>query len=217
MSPAHSSAVLVGKNLASFAAGMSAQDRQDIKDCLLYAELRANEKYDRQTLWASWMNRYQRELVKLGFVLNGILVEGPPIRIWTARDFNRVTFRTLEQAGSRRLVELAQVSFEAMKTSAHAKMFLASWFSSGRSESFQVVPCEKTADGDVQVMVCGLNMITDVVVKGMFFWKDIYPEMTIRINGGSFVLNPDAYAQHRERVRAQLGDDAQRYITELEL
>lgn len=211
-----SSAALVGNSLTSFYSGISDQERQDIKDCLLYAELYANEKFDRQQLWKSWMDRYQRELVKLGFTLTSFIVE-IPIQIWTARDFDRVTFNAMGKVGSARLVELAHTSFKSMKASDHAKAFLGSWFSTGRSESFQVVPCEKLPNGELQVLVCGLNMTSRTVVKGGIFWKDIYSEMIVRMNGGSFAFSRGVYAEHRKRVRAQLGDQARRYITEIEL
>ncbi|MGV8902471.1 MAG: hypothetical protein ACOH2O_09650 [Pseudomonas sp.] len=212
----NSSAALIGSSLTSFYSGMSEQERQDIKDCLLYAELYASEKFDRQQLWTSWMNRYQRGLLKLGFTLTGFIVENP-IQIESARDFDRVTFDAMSKVGSAHLAELAHTSFSAMKSSEHAKVFLDSWFSTGRSESFQVVPCENLPSGELQVLVCGLNMTSRTVVEGPFFWNNINSEMTVRINGGSFAFNSTTYAEHRARVRTELGDQAKRYITEIEL
>ena len=43
-------AVLVAGNLISFAEGVTEQDRQDVMDLMLYADLSASKKYDQTTL-----------------------------------------------------------------------------------------------------------------------------------------------------------------------
>lgn len=66
---------MIGGTLVVFVPGMPEGEKQDIQDCLLYAEVFANRGSGKQR-WA-WLSHYQYALLNLGLTLTSYIVERP--------------------------------------------------------------------------------------------------------------------------------------------
>lgn len=55
-----SDTLLMGNNLLSFEASIPGSVRDDILDCLLYAQQSADKKHDRSVQWKLWIEQFQR-------------------------------------------------------------------------------------------------------------------------------------------------------------
>ncbi len=208
-----SESLLIGNNLLSFSAPVSASLRSDLMDCLLYAQLSADKKYDRSHNWRAWIEQYQRVIYQKGGHLSGAI---NPIQL-TLRHLRELRYfprRIAGSATSRELQVLLERSIQTLMDSDHAKAFFSSWFSSGRSEAMQVVPCEANKDGGVNILVCGLQMTTRMT-PGYFIWDAFDGELTVRSNGASFLLTEESYGPYRKPIADYLAQQAQQAIVEL--
>ena len=206
--------VLQGRNFVSFAPGISAQLRADILDCLLYAQLSADQKHDRYRNWKPWIEQYQRTIYQKGGRLTGSIDPGM-VTIRRLRDLRYLPASAFGRATSPELHALMAGSLHTLLGSEHANTFFSSWFSSGQSESFQVVPCRASGTGAVDVLVCGLQMTTRGVKPGLLFWDTLSGDMIVRTNGASFSLTEQSYAPYREKISRYLTDAAKKAIAEL--
>ena len=209
-----SESVLMGRNLVSFGASVSASQRADVMDCLLYAQQSADGKYDRSRNWRQWIDQYQRIIYRNGARISGA-IDPVRISIQNVRELRYLALQISGSATSPALRGLLERSIHKLMDSAHATAFFNSWFSSGRSESMQVIPCESRGDGSVEILVCGLQMTTSVVKPGFFFWDVLSGEMTVNSNGGSFLMTEESYAPYRESVTAYLTAHSQQALLEL--
>ncbi|SEQ81738.1 hypothetical protein SAMN03159444_02528 [Pseudomonas sp. NFACC02] len=205
--------LLMGNNLVSFEASVSRSLRDDILDCLLYAEHSANKKHDRSLHWKLWIEQYQRVLYQNGGRLTGA-INADQLIIQHIRELRYVPYAIAGSATSRELQAVLERSISKLLDSSHARTFFNSWFSSGRSESFQVIPCCANEGGGVSILVCGLQMTSRAFKPGPVAWE-AGGDLTIRSNGGSFLLSEESYQPYRERIRAHLARQARQAILEL--
>jgi hypothetical protein len=209
-----SDSLLVGDNLVSFGTGISQELRNDILDCLLYAQLSADEKYNRSRAWRPWIEQYQRVIYRNGSRLTGA-VNPTRLTIKRLRDLRYLPINATGTATSPQLRALMRGSLDMLLNSGHAQTFFNSWFSAGRSESFQVVPCMQDEQGGVTILVCGLQMTTTALRQGFFFWDVLGGEMMVQSNGASFRFTAQNYEPYRTKIRDRLADNALRNIQEL--
>lgn len=208
MSNAQSNSVLTGNSLVSFSPGTSAEERGDILDCLTYTELRANKKFDRRTGWSKWLNRYEAGLYKNGFALSGALSNNT-ITVDNYRALPSIADEMIHTASRdatehRELARLASSALNAMFESDQAQVFFRDWFSTERSESFQVVPCCRNESGHIEVMICGMQMITETV-EGSWFHR-ASALMTVSVSGGTYLYSREAYEPYRNKVESKLAE-----------
>lgn len=204
-----SNSLLMANNLISFLPGIDAQERADIQDCLLLAELCASDTFDRKRNWEGWINAYQQKLAAFGLSRTSAIDQKSSV-FKKPEDFQRQASLLVARINSPRLADLVQASLQAMFNSEHAKVFFSSWFSAGRSESFQIVPCEKRESGQIHIVICGLQMTSITKPKPWSSWISMLPiwpfdyEMRLFLKGGGFVFDSARYAEHRDRVRNEL-------------
>lgn len=196
-------AILFGDSVLSFGASIDQPLREDILDCLLYAQLSADKKHQKRAAWRPWIEQYQRVIYQNGSPLNGA-IDPMNLKIKRLRDLRNLPLASRGTATSPQLRALMNSSLEKLLESEHAKTFFSSWFSAGRSESFQVVPCQIDEAGEVTILVCGLQMTTTAVSHSPFFWQALSGDMTVRSNGASFRFSTQGYAPYRDKIRGYL-------------
>jgi hypothetical protein len=209
-----SDTLLMGNNLVSFEASISRGLRDDILDCLLYAEHSADKKHDRSVHWKLWIEQFQRVIYQKGGWLTGS-IDPDQVVIEHIRELRYVPYMIAGSATSRELQAVLERSISTLLDGSHAKTFFNSWFSSGRSESFQVIPCVVGQGGGVNILVCGLQMTTRAFKPGRVPWEVLGGDLTIRSNGGSFLLTEESYQPYREGIMAYLNRQARQAILEL--
>ncbi|MCF7531891.1 hypothetical protein [Pseudomonas petrae] len=212
MAEARVDTLLTGQNLVTFSSGVSDQEKNDILDCLNYTEMRADRKFDRQHAWKRWIERYQAGLFNSGFKLGGVL-ESNVIRIQHRRELPEVVRSSIQSTGSPHLGVQGRSALEAMLRSSQVQSFFEDWFSTGRAEAFQVVPCRKASNGQIEVMVCGLNMLVETATKAWLTAPRL--TMEIHVNGGSYLYDKKAFEPYREKVQSTLERYSRLYFDSL--
>lgn len=206
--------LLMGRSLVSFEATISATLRDDVMNCLLYAQLSADTKYDRKRNWRRWVEQYQRVIYQKGGLISGAI---NPVRldIRHLRELRHLPYRLAGGATSPTLQALLEASIMQLMDGEHAQAFFGSWFTTGRSESMQVIPCQASGSTGASIMVCGLHMTTRALAQGSWFWEILSGVMTVRANGASFTLTEQNYAPFRQQIADYLDTQAQQAIIQL--
>ncbi|MVV51409.1 hypothetical protein EJA72_24670 [Pseudomonas sp. PB120] len=200
--PALVDAVVVGGCLLSFADTVQAQDRQDIQDCLLYAELAANDKYPGLVSNKMWFDYYQGRLLKAGFTLTAI-IPTEPIRVSTVHQLLDISYSTIGRVGSKRMAQLVTQTYRALKLDAFAWDFFQGNIARGGAGILKCAPCERLGSGETVVCLYGLRYRTHVSGQA-FFWDEFYKEVVIMPDGGVFAFNRDVFERYRERVHEKI-------------
>lgn len=211
MSLSHDS-VLCGNNLMSFGDGFSADLRQDILDCLLHAQFRADDETSVQRNWRGWLEAYRGSVDDAGAQRTAIIADST-FMIRRLRDLRHEPF--LNGFPSAELRALFGHSFDTLMNSGQAKAFFNSWFSSGRSESIQVVPCVMSGEGNASIMLCGLQMTTMAFRKGFFPWQVLSGEMRVDCAGAAYLFSRELFDPARLRIQDELARRAREAVIQL--
>lgn len=204
--------VLCGNNLVSFGDGIGADLRQDILDCLLYAQFRADDETPVQRNWRGWLETYRGSVDDAGAQRTAIIADST-FMIRRLRDLRHEPF--LNGFPSAELRELFSYSFDTLMNSGQARAFFNSWFSSGRTESIQVVPCVMGDDGKVSIMLCGLQMTTMTFRRGFFPWDVLNGEMRVDCAGAAYRFSRELFDPVRSRVRDELASRIREAVIQL--
>jgi hypothetical protein len=203
--------LLAGDSLISFGEGISQALRADIMDCLLYAQPSADGRFDKRKFWQPWIEEFKSQLWRTGGQQTGAVIPRPKT-INGLATLSSLRLDVLGAASSPQLQSLLKHSLDALMTGEHAQTFFNSWFSSGRSESFQVVPCESDGSGGATILVCGLQLTTKAVGSGLFPWQVLAGEMTVIANGAACRLTSQGYEPYRKSIQDYLKDQARKIV-----
>jgi hypothetical protein len=202
MGTVDSNAAIIGNinSLVAFVPGMSEQERTDVLNVLLYAQLFASHSRDLEKDWHGWMHVYRNRLVARSFQRKSIIAGNSEV-LSSVDDVVQATFKVIGPSASGQLIDLVRRSFDAMGIKQIAKAFFDGDVESGQLGSFQIVPCEKTASGEVSVLLCGLHLSSDDYSQGR-------QRLIFHFKGGSYSFDNAAYATHRDSVSDYLRNKA---------
>ncbi|MEB0079951.1 hypothetical protein QN386_06485 [Pseudomonas sp. CCI3.2] len=207
---------IAGNNLVSFVAGMSVQEKEDILDLLLHADFFASQAYDQHVHWKSWLDYYRNRMVKHGCQLKSQILRAPVV-ITDSCELDRLTFKVVGTEGSAKLARLVQASFNAIRVNEYAQAFFRRGTGAGRIGSFQIVPCERTANGEIRVFLCALRINALAVIDDSWFWDNTHRDLVLHLVGGVYAFSTARYAPFREQIRTKLVQNSTRFIQDIEL
>jgi hypothetical protein len=210
--PSSPMTLLRGSNVVALTEGMSEQERADILDCLMYAQIKAGERADSHTGWFTWINRYQGTLLKTGLTFSGILASQTR-SISDKRELPFLASSLIESYGHQALGYLARSSLDALLKSHIAQNFFQEWFVKDRTENLQLVPCLKASNGQIEIMVCAMQVITESTA-GSWFERPT-STMIINVEGSAFIYDQHAFGAVRKKLRARLDRHAAEYFDSL--
>lgn len=197
----------VSAGVRVFAEDVVGQDRQDVLDLMLYAEMSANNKYNKNEQGSKWMDYYQARLVKYGCAMEAFIA--PDILVasnW--QGFLGLTYKIVGVVGGQEFIGHVKASFEALQITKKALFFFQGYSGSERTVTINISSCELTEKGAVLLLFCGLQLSSSIEVKTLFLEKKIEYDLTIRPNGGAFLFDRDKYATHRADIQIKLKEAA---------
>ena len=200
-------AKMIGSTLTSFVGEVSEASKQDIQDCLLYAQLYA----DRGGGAGTWPSNYQYALLSLGFSLKAYIIE-QPLLISDAHQVRDYKVQVAGVGNSERLANLLGVLFDTLHLERDALSYLNEPPITSHATHYQCAPCERTQQGELVVFVCALQLSCTP--------HDKNPALTfVRLNskGGSFQFDAAVYAAMKNEVQDVIRDFTNTMIQNVEL
>ncbi|WP_201193569.1 hypothetical protein [Pseudomonas fluorescens] len=210
-------AVVVGGCLSSFTPQVSAQDRQDIQDCLLYAELAANDKYPGLVSKKVWFDYYQGRLIKAGFKLKAF-VASEPVRVANIQELLAMSHTVIGRMGYPRLGQLLRDTYKTLTLDRFAWEFFQGNVARGGQGILKCSPCERLASGETVVCLLSVQYSSRVTEQAFFLWSEFHEDLQIVPGGGVFAFDPEVFQRYRERVHEKIESySAKSLVHELKL
>ncbi|MFJ5298317.1 hypothetical protein ACIQAL_17500 [Pseudomonas sp. NPDC088368] len=204
---------IVGSSVVSFYDGISGQDRDDLFDCVLHADVFASQHFDPKADYSNWLFRYRTRLEMRGWTLINPIKHTPQV-IFRPEELDAATIAIIESAGAKELAELTHAAWRSMEINHHADHFFSHSVRDGEMARFQMVPCMTDADGNVLMLICAIRLNGSVDTKDFEFWTETRREMLLRISGGVYRFDRTVYETYREDIRNQLIGSSDRSIKE---
>ena len=201
--PTITDAVVVGGCLASFTPQVSAQDRQDIQDCLLYAELAANDKYPGQVSKKVWFDYYQGRLIKAGFTLKAFIAP-EPFRVASIQELLTMSHTVIGRVGYERLGQCVRETYRALALDRFAWEFFRGNVARGGQGILKCSPCERLASGETVVCLLSVQYGTRVTEQALFLWSEFHHNLEIVPGGGVYAFNRAVFQHYRARVHEKI-------------
>lgn len=212
------SAYVTAGGIVSFVAGLTTQQKEDVLNSTLLAQLAANKAFDRETKTKEWYGKYHEVLENIGWVIS-------------AFDFTRFEATgskfTIESAVLQVVVAIAsqsallvtQAALAAVKAISSGSKAFAIWDRTTHSTSngnFQISPCV-ASDANVAMALAAFYFSAETV-DSQFLWFSYSSSSVNLYKGGQVVvLNEQIYKKVRQQIIEKLGDKATLYVANLEI
>ncbi|OBS32680.1 hypothetical protein [Pseudomonas syringae] len=191
-------------SMVAFLPGLASEERTDIQNVLLDAQLFAGRQFDFKTQWGSWMHYYRSRLKTRGIQQKG-LVLGDSLVVSSVDDLLEATFKVSHPADRKRLSDMVQRAVAAVGVNQAAESYFQNGLDQGRLGSFQVVPCEKYESGRMLLLLCSLHLSVDDHAPGR-------RRLLFHFKGGSYIFDSKVYTAHRDEVMRYLDGRAQELV-----
>lgn len=216
MAGTENTAAVISNVIAVFSAGMSQQNRDDVRNCLHYCVLAADKQFPDEVEGTKWYGVLTAALKQFGW----ISVSNSYDRVGS-NDFGV----TLEQIGvdfmkaalsaaalpglsAASIVPLIGTAMAGMQASVEASSLFNRKAKTDRGSKFGIAACSESADGDV-AMALGV-VSSDVQSSSTQALFATYSSASTQTYAGNAVLlfNPPIYAQVRDQLLTALGNNA---------
>lgn len=220
-----SSAAVVESSLLAFGAGMSAQNRQDVKNSYLFATLVANKRHDQLTLSEDWFDYFLEAMSDCGWVVAQRTYEkesdtGQSLRLASiAVKAVQVAASSLLQGGPlvQALGAFAEKAIDGLGKSDEALELFKRTLHAKSNVMVGVASCIETKDGEV-VMALGAiqRTVRNEDLDTLLFDWDSNTSSTYR-STAALSFNSQIYAKARDLIEQRLGERAVSRIMDYEI
>jgi hypothetical protein len=217
--PQPQSAAVDGNIVATFVDGVTGQQKIDVLNSCLLAQLAANVKFDPQQAPVDWTRYYRGVLENIGWVIP------------------QFTFRQLQTSQARFTMDavilklitglLTDPEIEAVKATIDALRTLDAGdgririFSQNSTENkvgnFQVDTVGISAGGTVSMKLTAYGFQTNENVTNVLWFSFGGASTKLQVTRSTLVLNDNVFERLRDPIVAKLGNRAQDYIRGLEI
>jgi len=208
--------MIVDNSLISFVSGLSAENRADILESTLLAQLGAKSKVPDEKDVIGWYNAYIEILTKIGWT-----IEGGEVQHFSAKanvvELQTVIIDILKAAFGSDLLEIVTKALEGIKSLADSNGKIEAFEKNTHSEtngSFQIGVA--TQEGNAVCMNLGTFLITSTNrIKHILFIKFTKDETELQYASGKLTLDQKIYENVRNLVQNKLSGRATEFVTEI--
>lgn len=212
------SAAVDAGSLVSFVGGLSKTHQSDVLNSTLLAQLAANKKYDRESQTKEWYGFYRNVLENVGWV----------IQEFDFTKFNdnsasfsvdEVVIKLLAAIATQNDIAVVAETIEAMKAlgSDDGRVKLFDHNSTNLQKGNFQIGVANDADGVVVMKMAAFYFNTDQSVTNVLWFRFQSANTSMYQSKQVINLDNDVYAQVRADVIAKLGDNARKFVAEIEI
>jgi hypothetical protein len=212
-------AFLSDKSLVSFASGVTDQNRKDVLNSTLLAQLAANKKSPIDTGIEKWYEAFVEVLEKIGWV-----VQEKELHQFEAKEsvfeLENVIIDILTASFGAGYISIIKKTLESLKNlteseDSRIKVFEKNTRSTNKG-CFQIALA--TEEGGVVAMKIGAFFLSSTnKVTRILFVKFTSDQTKLDYASSGLTLNQEIYAKARQLVIDKLSQDVVDYITEIEI
>lgn len=204
------------KSLISFVSGLSAENRADILESTLLAQLGANSKVPDHNDVIAWYKAYIEILTKVGWTM-----EGGDVQQFSAKanvvELQAVIIDILMAAFGADFLQIVKRALDGIKSLADSNGKIEAFEKNTHSASngsFQIGVA--TQEGDAVSMNLGTFLITSTSrISHILFIKFTKDETDLQYASGKLTLDQRIYENVRSMVQNKLSGRAVEFVTEI--
>ena len=205
--------------LVSFTNRLSAQNKEDVLNGTLLAQLTADAYVDRTKNMEKWFKEYEEVLSLIGWGTQSFCFEYHKMQ-GESFTISKAVLEIEKALLSPDEFDLVERTIDSLQSESNQPWWhVFSKESSGPSENgnFQVCPCQLDESGQVN-MVLGSFYFQASETDERWFWSRYNASKMHFFHGTqACTLNEDVYGEVRQAVKVLLGDQAKDYIGSLTL
>lgn len=208
-----------GNIVASFVDGVTGQQKIDVLNSCLLAQLAANAKYRRVQQPVEWSNYYGTVLMNLAWVVPTFSFRN--LRTSAQRfTIDRVILKLVQSFLTPDQISNLTAVMEAMKALESDDRRFVIFERNAKSQSdgnFQFNSIGTSADGTLSMKFNAYAFDTNSNVTNILWFSFSGNNTSLKVSQSTFVLNEQVFARIREPIVNKLGNRAIDYIGGLEL
>lgn len=217
--PQPPSGAVNGNIIASFVDGVTGQQKNDVLNSTLLAQLAANVKFDKTQDPINWTKFYTRVLENIGWVIPQFQFRG--LRSNQARfTMDAVIIRLLKGLLTEDQMETVQATIDAVKALEEGDRRLRIFSRESTNNSagdFLVSNVGVSANKTLSMKVGAFQFNTSTNVTNILWWQFSGTATSMQVMSSTFVLNEQVYDRVRDAILNKLGNRALDYVGGLDI
>lgn len=206
-------------SLTSFTERLSGQNRSDVKNSTLFAQLAANKAFDRYKQPMDWYKKYIDVLGLIGW-------NQPAFTFDTYRsgsstvELDKAVLGILAAIATANEIAIVKATMDGLKALGDDSKQMLIWDSNsnnGSSGNFQIFPADVTSNGDVVMILDGMQFNAQTSHTRFLWWSWQSTSIEIQRAASKFVLNEEIYAKVREEIIDKLGARAAQMVADIDI
>lgn len=200
-------------SLVSFTSTLKGQQKSDVLNSTLFAQLAATKKHDRYKDTENWYKEFANVLNIVGWVLQGFKFD----QYRSSEDSFNISQITLELLSTligedATLLKTVQATLKGLAKDSEGLTLFSSKSSSENHGNFQILPCEVDKNGQINVAFIGAHFKASQVSQDYLFVSYSTQDISLFKTAQIFTLDEDIYSQVRDEIIAKLGKNAKENI-----
>jgi hypothetical protein len=212
-----SSGDIIGDGVVVYEETLSAQQRQDAGDSLLFAEMRADavcnkNRKDRE----KWYAEYDCALLNCGFRLKDLTFtdfKSKETKLTVNKAILQI-LQTIAGPNPAKIMNMMSIAFGTLKEDEEGLKLIERKSSENNGGTFKGVPCILDG-GELTVLMACLDLKSKNTLVNGFWGEYNAEELKIYRAAGARVINQDAFGYVRDRVRGYIYGSQDDYFKNL--
>ncbi len=205
-------------SVVSFVAGVSAQNQSDVLNSTLLAQLAASKKYDRFKDTENWYKFYLDVLSNIGWVAQAFKFEQFTASGATLK-MDKAILKILAAIASKNQIAVVTATLKGLEELAGSDgriVLLDTQSQNAGNGNFQISSVAES--GGKIAMSLGTFYFNTKQQNTRFLWFS-FNSSKIRLfqDAEDITLNDEVYGPNRKKIIDKLGDNAKKYIDEIEI
>ena len=213
------SAQVNGGSLTSFTEKLSGQNKADVQNSTLLAQLASDKKFDRNTQPMNWYSNYTQVLGGIGwnqpaFAFDSYTSGGTTVKM------DEAVLGILAAIATGNEIAMISETMEGLRGLSDDSKQMLIWDSnsnSGNNGNFQIFPVDRLDNDDVVMVLDGMQFNATSSHYRFLWWTWDSTSIQIQRAANKFVLNESVYSQVRQAIVDKLGARAEQLVADIEI
>lgn len=201
-------------SLVSFVNNLTSQNKEDVLNGTMLAQLAASKKYDRYQDPENWFKFYLKVMENIGWVMQELKFNKyQPHQ--SSFKISQIVLVLLESMLDNDPKKVLQDTIKSLEKSSEGLELFGEKSSSSNAGNFQVLPCSVDKSGQVTVAFLGSHFKAKASFSNYFFftWSD--QSIDLFYSAETITLNEGVYSQVRQEIIKKLGSHAKDFVHDL--
>lgn len=213
------SALVTGNSVLSFVGGLTPQQKQDVQDCVLFAQMATDKAFPDKKRYRQERFDFYSDVLKLcGWgSTNDSIKEVTGLKQKFTMDQVALEIISSVVGVNKALLDIVAVVFKALQKTPKALALFENEASGNECADFQILPCIGTADGEVIMIKSAFHLTSPKRITKVLFWEWSSSSVHLYAGANNTTLNQIIYAGVRQSISEKLAFTTKKRIEKIEI